>query len=40
MHATSAISALTAGSVANAMRIPIVDGGIKDYVKSADLFSL
>jgi hypothetical protein len=30
MHATSAISALTAGLVATLMRISIVGGGIKD----------
>jgi hypothetical protein len=30
MHATIAISALTAGSVANLKRISIVSGGIKD----------
>jgi hypothetical protein len=30
MHATSAISALTAGSVANSKLISIVSGGFKD----------
>ncbi len=37
MHATSAISALTAGSVADLKRISIAGGGIEDSVKSADL---
>jgi hypothetical protein len=39
MHATRAISDLTADSVANLKLVYIVGGGIKDQVKSANLFS-